>query len=93
MSKSPSPVQAEVTDLTVDYFGDTVVDNGVNAVDSGSSSTEPHRCYPRSVDNPKFTVEQIYVLRWNRNRFIHNPQDLLPPLLFESHTLRKRIRL
>jgi hypothetical protein len=82
-----------VTDLTVDYFVDTVVDNGVNAVDSGSSSTEPHRCYPRSVDNSKFTVELDLCPTLERNRFIHNPQDLLPPLLFESHTLRKRIRL
>jgi hypothetical protein len=77
----------------VDTARDIAVDNWGFAVDTSCSSTEPQTCYPRSVDNPWVAVDAHLCPTLGSDGFVHNPQDLLPPLLFESHTLRKRIRL
>ncbi len=79
--------------MAVDAMGDRAVDNLRITVDSQSSSTEPHGCHPRSVDNPGLAVDAHLSPTLVFDGFIHNPQDLLPPLIFESHTLRKRIPL
>jgi hypothetical protein len=79
--------------ISVDNAVDIAGENWGFAVDTCSSSTEPHSCHPRSVDNYALAVDPHPCPTLERDGFIHNPQDLLPPLLFESHTLRKRIRL
>jgi hypothetical protein len=77
----------------VDTAGDIAVNNWGCSVDISVSSTEPQTCHPRSVDNLWVPVNTHLCPTLGSDGFIHNPQDLLPPLLFESHTLRKRIRL
>jgi hypothetical protein len=79
--------------MAVDAMVDRPVDKFREAVDSQGSSTEPHGCHPRSVDNPWVAVDARLSPTLVLDGFFHNPQDLLPPLIFESHTLRKRIRL
>jgi len=89
-------MSAFITNTTshgVDTAGDIIVDNWGMTVDIVSSSTEPQTCHPRSVDNQWVAVDAHLCPTLGSDGFIHNPQDLLPPLLFESHTLRKRIRL
>jgi hypothetical protein len=79
--------------MAVDALVDSTVDKVFITVDCQSSSTEPHGCHPRSVDNPWLAVDARLSPTLGLDGFFHNPQDLLPPLIFESHTLRKRIPL